>query len=151
MVEIVNKSKWADEDIGLLVGRIMDRTGARGMVGSITVKTGKGANKKEDKQFSGYCYPNRKDITVMVPNTSFRSTRLGSDGSKMEVKDWTVFNSEWFAKVLTHEIHHLSGIDHSDMIDWWELDCSYAKVLEVRSKRMKKFHDAFGSKFDARF
>jgi len=152
VIEIINKSKWADSDIEKLVREVIDKTGSYGIAKSITIKTGRGANKSElDRQYTGYCFTDKKTITIMVPNVQFTTRRVGSDGSEKMVKSWTKFNPEGFAKVLTHEIHHLLGVDHNDMIDWWELDCSYAKDMEVRSKRMKRFHDAFGERFDAIF
>jgi len=138
-MEITNKSKWADEDLQQLIGKIIQQTGADDSIKSITISTGKGANKKElDRQFTGFCYPKKGEITIHVPATTLKN------------KEWTTFNSEWFAKVLTHEIHHVLGIEHNEMTDWWELDCSYANGVEVRTKRMKGFHDMLGERFDAR-
>jgi hypothetical protein len=147
--KLVNKTKWADEDVFFLVRAVMDKAGAFDKVRQITVKSGKGAGKKDPtKQFSGYCYPRWKTITIRVPTTKFNNTRIGSDGRRERFRDQTVFNSEFFAKVLTHELQHLMGIDHRDMMEWWDLDCSYAKDINVRTKRVKRLHDVYGARID---
>lgn len=143
--KLVNRTKWADEDIFSLVRTVMDNTGSFDKVKRITVRSGQGAGKKDPvKQFSGYCYPRWKTITIRVPTTGFVATRIGSDGRRERFRDDMVFNSEYFAKVLTHEIHHLLGMDHKDMLEWWDLDCSYAKGINVRNKRLKRMHDLMG-------
>lgn len=114
-MKLKNKTAWNTKDLKRLINRTMKEVG----VG------------------------NNRTIEVVYSKCNWVTGLATLTGRwvKMRVpKDESIepaFYSTQFAKVLTHELHHNLGLQHKEMVDHQDIDCSWASEYKVGMKEPK--------------
>jgi hypothetical protein len=82
--------------------------------------------------------------TLTVEVVYGRGDHVGGRGSyhlpwiKLMIPSGPEINMRQLAQVTLHEIDHTLGLDHKDMVDWWEIEPTFHEGLSIRWKETPK-------------
>ena len=89
----------------------------------------------------GTAYRWEHRINIRIPIGLFIVAQ-GSDG--LSHKEWQPLDelnpeqTKVVARVLLHELDHLRGLDHKDMINWWDADVDFVGERTIMRKPIKE-------------
>lgn len=119
-MQIKNTSHWNSEELRMLVRRCVKESGIDPKsIRTIIVETGR--RKYGMIGYSGCAQRFYRYVKMRVPKTTTPIT----------------FDKEQFCQVLMHELDHLRGLDHNEMISIGEIDVSWHEEYKISAKQPK--------------
>ena len=102
-----NETEWST----LALRKLIDEACVfRGFFDLKLIKIIYAKNRTKNRKYNGTSWPLYAHITIRVPKPD---RDLGEP-----------FNTKKFVQILLHELDHLRGLEHRDMVKWWTLETS---------------------------
>ena len=118
-MKIENNSHWDSEDIRRLVRLCVKKSAIdKESLRYVIVETGR--RKYGGIGYSGTAYRFGRRITMRVPMPSK-----------------TTFDTKQFSQIMMHELDHIRGLSHGDMIEHNRIDVSWVDDFEVKPRQPK--------------
>jgi hypothetical protein len=153
--KLINKTAWSTKQLRALCLAVIKHEGSGNHWIRIRYKT------RRYSEYHGLAVVNGTAIEMFVPRpvkTIKRARYITGDdgkqkwaGERKQVGNWirwvggweytkqqVVFDSQCFARVLTHEIHHNLGIRHEVMGSVSSLNCDYVKDMLVEPQQARQ-------------
>lgn len=131
IVKWKNKTEWNDKDLKSLIKLIVKKTGYDLNYLSVFIKRGRTRNYTGVK---GIAYRKFKGGIIKMFLPKYR-VFIGSD--ERYVKKIWEFDVEQFTQVFIHELSHLVGLKHKDMIPIPQINVDFVKGLKLKKKEGK--------------
>lgn len=131
-MKIKNESKWETKDLIRVIKVVCKNVGTYP----------KSMHIVQARNYGGTAFRLFDRIELRVPKTTLKCYGLNANGVADLIdsnfrEELQPFAVKSFAQILTHELHHLQGLGHEDMMNYWQIDVSYVDGMTVNPKKEK--------------
>ena len=132
VMKIKNESKWDTKDLVRVIKLVCKNVGTCPRFIKVV----------QARNYGGTAFRLSNLIELRVPKTTLKCYGMNAN-EIIDVIDSNFreepqpFAVREFSQILTHELHHLQGLNHEDMVNHWNIDVSYTDGMTVSPRKDK--------------
>ena len=132
VMKIKNESKWDTKDLMRVIKLVCKNVGTCPRFIKVV----------QARNSGGTAFRLSNNIELRVPKTTLKCYGLDVNGVAELIdsnfrEEPQPFAVKSFAQILTHELHHLQGLNHDDMVNYWNIDVGYTDGMVVNPMKEK--------------